>query len=93
MKLEKVKENTKIELNGKRIVRDLRLPLNREDFALLKQLYNEGIDISGNVISDDKIIGTYSNAVRSVKIATGEPIPLEFKPVKEERKTLSLSED
>lgn len=93
MKLEKIKDNTKVEIDGKRIIRDLRLPLNREDFAILKKLYEDGIDISGNVVCGDEIIGTYSNAVRSVKFATGEPPPLEFKPVVEERKRLTISED
>jgi|FLOH01.1.fsa_nt_gi hypothetical protein len=68
-KLVPIKDNVKIKENGKRIVIDIMIPLDRDDFNFLKEMYDMDIDVSGNIINGEgMIVQTFSNAVRSLDI-------------------------
>lgn len=62
-----LKDNVKIKENGERIVIDITIPLDRDDFAFLKEMYDMNIDVSGNILDrEGMIVQSFSNAVRSV---------------------------
>lgn len=43
------------------------IPLDREDFAFLKRMYEMDVDVSGNIIDvEGNVVQTFSNAVRSL---------------------------
>ncbi len=66
-KLKPLKEGTKIVKSGRLVQIDIRLPLDSDDYALFKEMYEMDIDVSGRIIDDqNRIIGTFSNAVRSI---------------------------
>ena len=65
--LRPLKEGTKIVKSGRLIQIDIRLPLDRDDYELVKEMYEMDIDVSGRIIDDhNRIIGTFSNSVRSI---------------------------
>jgi len=65
-KLRKLKESTKIIENAERIVMDIPLPLDREDYEFLKEMHEANISIKGRFILDNRIIGFFDNGVKSV---------------------------
>lgn len=66
-KLIPLKSNVKIKENGKRLVIDIMIPLDRDDFEFLKEMYESNVDVSGNIIdAEGMIIQSFSNAVRSI---------------------------
>lgn len=66
-KLIPLKDNVKIIEDGKRIRVNIMIPLDREDFAFLKRMYEMDVDVSGNIIDvEGNVVQTFSNAVRSL---------------------------
>ena len=65
-KLRPLKEGTKIIENAERIMMDIPLPLDREDYEFLKEMNEANISIKGRFILDNRIIGFFDNGVKSV---------------------------
>lgn len=64
--LKQLKEGTKIVENAKRIIMDIPLPLDKEDYEFLKMMNEQNISIKGRFILGNKIIGFFDNGVKSV---------------------------
>lgn len=66
-KLIPLKEGTKIVDNGKCITVDIKIPLDRDDYAFLKKMYEMEVDVRGNIVDDEgMILSSFSNAIRSL---------------------------
>lgn len=65
-KLRPLKEGTKIVENAKRIIMDIPLPLDREDYEFLKEMNELNISIKGRFILDNRVIGFFDNGVKSI---------------------------
>ena len=72
-KLVPLKAGTKIVEEGKAIRIDISLPLDRDDYAFLKEMYEMNVDVSGNIVDGEgNVLWTFSNAVRSISSNTPE---------------------
>ena len=72
-KLIPLKKGTKLVEEGKAIRIDISLPLDRDDYAFLKEMYEMNVDVSGNIVDGEgTILWTFSNAVRSISSNTPE---------------------
>lgn len=76
--LKALKEGTKIVENAERIIMDIPLPLDREDYEFLKLMNKENISIKGRFILNDQIIGFFDNGVKSIGTYKLETPQLEF---------------
>lgn len=76
--LRKLKEDTKIVENAERIIMDIPLPLDREDYEFLKLMNEESISIKGRFLLNNKIVGFFDNGVKSVGTYNIEEPELEF---------------
>ncbi len=66
-KLIPLKAGTKIVDNGEAIRIDITLPLDRDDYAFLKEMYDMKVDVSGNIVDGEgMVLWTFSNAIRSI---------------------------
>lgn len=64
--LRQLKEGTKIIENAERIIMDIPLPLDREDYEFLREMNELNISIKGRFILDNKIIGFFDNGIKSI---------------------------
>ena len=72
-KLIPLKKGTKIVEEGKSIRIDISLPLDRDDYAFLKEMYEMNVDVSGNIVDGEgTVLWSFSNAVRSISSNTPE---------------------
>lgn len=67
MKLRKLPEKTKIINNAPVITMDIEVPIGREEYDFLKQMNELGICVRGRFKDGNKILGFYSNGVKSIQ--------------------------